>query len=33
MNPHADQTRKHVKLLAYAGLIPFVVMALSLIHI
>ena len=30
MNPHADQTRKHVKLLAYAGLIPFVVMAILL---
>jgi ABC-type amino acid transport system permease subunit len=27
MSSHADQTRKHVKLLAYAGLIPFVGMA------
>ena len=27
MNPHADQTRKHVKQLAYAGLVPFVGMA------
>ncbi len=30
MNPHADQTRKHVKLLGYAGLIPFVGMAMLL---
>ena len=30
MNPHADQTRKHVKRLAYAGLIPFVGMAMLL---
>ncbi len=28
MNTHADQTRKHVKRLAYAGLIPFVGMAI-----
>ncbi len=27
MNAHPDQTRQHVKLLAYAGLVPFVVMA------
>ena len=28
MNAHADQTRKHVKRLAYAGLLPFVGMAI-----
>jgi hypothetical protein len=27
MSDHADQTRKHVKLLAYAGLTPFVILA------
>ena len=30
MNVHADQTRRQVKLLAYAGLIPFVGMAVLL---
>lgn len=30
MNPHADQTRKRVKVLAYTGLLPFVVLALLL---
>jgi ABC-type amino acid transport system permease subunit len=27
MSKHADQTRKHVKLLGYAGLLPFVLLA------
>ncbi len=30
MSAHPDQTRKHVKLLAYAGLIPFVGLAVLL---
>jgi hypothetical protein len=30
MNPHADQTRRQVKWLAYAGLTPFVGMAILL---
>ena len=30
MSAHSDQTRRQVKLLAYAGLIPFVGMAVLL---
>jgi hypothetical protein len=30
MNPHADQTRRRVKVLAYAGLLPFVGLTLLL---
>jgi ABC-type amino acid transport system permease subunit len=30
MNPHPDQTRKRVKYLAYAGLVPFVGLAVLL---